>query len=301
VSKSKFAEELKRFGPHADSQPVPLLEAQAYCRKFAKSNYENFTVASWLLPAELHQPFHNLYAYCRWADNLADEIADPSESLDLLRWWERELEDCYRGRARHPVFVALTETIEEFDLPPEPFTDLLSAFRQDQRKREYETFGELKDYCRRSADPVGRLVMRLGRFYAEEHLNWSDAICTGLQLANFWQDVRRDYEAGRVYLPRDTRRRCGVTDTMFESQIATPEFKAAIQSEVQRARELLESGRPLVTAAPANLQVDIELFIEGGLLVLSAIEKQDFDVWKSRPVVSKLAKAKLLWNAWRAK
>ncbi|QDU93271.1 squalene synthase HpnC [Lignipirellula cremea] len=296
----RFDAELEKYGPGSAMSPPGLLEAQDYCRRLAGSHYENFTVASWLLPPRLRQPFCNVYAYCRWADDLADETGDSFRSLELLSWWERQLDDCYRGRARHPVFVALINTIEEYDLPPEPFRDLLSAFRQDQRKRRYETFAELLDYCRRSANPVGRLVLRLGRFDNAANAAWSDSICTGLQLANFWQDVRRDYEQDRIYLPRETQRRFGYGEDMFEDRTASDAFRQMLAFEVDRAESYLEAGRPLLEQTPPSLRVDIDLFLRGGLAILDAIRRQQFDVWKRRPSVGKLAKIRLLWSAWKA-
>jgi len=303
----KFAAELAEWGPEAlgDGKRPTLEQSRDYCERMARSHYENFTVASWLLPAHLRQPFFNVYAYCRWADDLADETGDRLRSLELLRWWERQLDDCYRGRASHPVFMALMDTIEEYDLPPDPFRDLIEAFRQDQRKNRYETFTELEAYCRRSANPVGQIVLRLGRCHNEQTAPLSDALCTGLQLANFWQDVRRDYEQDRIYLPRETQRRFGLGEQMFKEQIsqdksAADAFRQAIAFEVDRAETFFETSRPLIGLVSSDLRVDVELFHRGGLAVLEAIRRQQFDVWRKRPRVGKLAKFRLLWSAWRS-
>jgi phytoene/squalene synthetase len=158
-----FEVELSRWGPESPSAPPSLADSRAYCRFLATGHYENFPVVSLLLPKPLHQHFYNVYAYCRWSDDLGDETGDPQRALALLGWWRGELEACYAGQARHPVFVALAETIREFDIPRQPLTDLLSAFEQDQTVREYDTYPQLLDYCRRSADPVGRLVLALCR------------------------------------------------------------------------------------------------------------------------------------------
>ena len=181
------------WGPRATHCPPPTpAEAAAYCRRLATTHYENFPVVSWLLPRRMHQHFYNIYAYCRWADDLGDEVGDVAQSLELLGWWREELTSCFEDRPRHPVFVALGPTIHEFGIPVEPFGDLISAFEQDQSVHEYETFEQLTDYCRRSANPVGRLVLYLCRQATSENFVWSDSICTGLQLANFWQDVARE-------------------------------------------------------------------------------------------------------------
>ena len=218
-----FSRDLALYGPEAKI-PKPFRPAQGrkYCRRLARGHYENFTVVSWLLPRRLRQHFYNVYAYCRWADDLADEPGDPQKSLALLDWWEKELRDCYAGKVRHPVFVALTETIRRFDIPIDPFVDLLVAFRQDQRIRCYDNLAQLTEYCRYSANPVGRLILYLGKCHSPERAQLSDSICTGLQLANFWQDVARDYEMGRVYLPAAEQSRFGYTPEMLARRDQRP-------------------------------------------------------------------------------
>jgi squalene synthase HpnC len=281
-------EELTRWGPEATARPVvSLADAEAYCRRLATSHYENFPLVSWLLPRQLHQHFYNVYAYCRWADDLGDETGDAAMALRLLAWWRKSLDACYAGRAEHPVFVALRSTIATFGIPREPFADLISAFEQDQTTREYETFAQLRDYCRRSADPVGRLVLHLCGRHRPELLEWSDGICTGLQLANFWQDVARDYRIGRIYLPREDYERFGMTRDDFERQTETPEFLALMRFQVERARSWLEGGLPLAKQLPGRLRFDIELFARGGLKILERIEAIDYHVWRTRPVVTK--------------
>lgn len=280
-----FVVELEAWGPAA---PVPArADAEAYCRRLATSHYENFPLASWLLPRGLHQHFYNVYAYCRWADDLGDEVGDRARSLELLAWWRGELQKCYAGETRHPVFVALKPTIDEFAIPMAPFADLISAFEQDQRVTEYDTFDQLRDYCRRSADPVGRIVLHLCRQFTAEHAAWSDSICTGLQLANFWQDVARDYSIGRIYLPREDYERFGLTRADFDQRQTTPAFVELLRFEVDRAREWLRGGLPLVPRLPGRLQVDIDLFAHGGLKILERIERIGFRVWETRPKVTK--------------
>ncbi len=275
-----------------NSTDVPsMAEAELFCANLAKTHYENFPVVSWLLPRRLHQHFYNLYAFCRWADDLADEVGDPSRALELLAWWRGELLDSYAGQVRHPVFVALRQTILQFAIPPEPFSDLISAFEQDQTVCEYETFDQLVDYCRRSANPVGRLVLRLGECDTPQNVAWSDSICTGLQLANFWQDVARDAVIGRTYLPREDRLQFGYTDDLLKLRSSTPEFTALLKHEVERAGACLRAGLPLVAAVPSWLQLEIDLFIHGGLLILQGTKTMHFRVWERRPRVSKWAMA----------
>ena len=292
-----FAAELDRLGPGRPHAPFDLPRAHAYCRRLALSHYENFTVASLLLPRRLLRHFHAVYAYCRWADDLADEAGGGQRALDLLAWWRGQLLACYDGRPTHPVFVALRPTIERFRIPPQPFLDLLSAFEQDQRVKRYQNYDQLLDYCRRSADPVGRLVLYLGEAFDERRAALSDHICTALQLANFWQDAARDYAIGRVYLPAEDRRRFGYGDDDLAARRFTLAFAELMRFEVSRTRELFERGRPLVALTPPDLRLDVELFLRGGLAVLDKIERCGYDVWARRPVVSKWDKVTLLSGA----
>jgi len=298
-----FADELQQYGPDALSaasaaEPLKPVMARKYCRQLAHRHYENFTVASRLLPRPLRQHFCNVYAYCRWADDLADETGDPQRSLALLDWWESELNACYAGNTRHPVFTALAETIARFEIPRQPLIDLLVAFRQDQRVTRYETFDQLLEYCRYSANPVGRLVLYLGQCCTPERQRLSDAICTGLQLANFWQDVARDWQRGRIYLPQADCRRFGFDESDFGRGQCTPAFRRLLDAQVSEAEGWLRRGLPLVGMMPHALRLDIALFIQGGLAILEAIRRQDFDVWTTRPVVSKMQKMQLLAGCW---
>ena len=285
-SSTAFAAELERWGPQAE-YAISVNNAEDYCRRFATSHYENFSIVSWLMSRRLRQDFYNVYSFCRWADNLGDEVAGNQRSLELLAWWRNELHAGYEGRVKHPVFVALAGTIERHSLPRQPLDDLISAFEQDQRVHEYETFAQLHGYCRRSADPVGRLVLYLCGLFTEQNSRWSDSICTGLQLANFWQDVARDYDIGRVYLPQEDRNRYGYTQSDLESRATNTAFLKLMQFEVERARQFLLEGLPLVERLPGRLQLDIDLFAHGGLLILDRIEKIGYRVWDERPVVTK--------------
>jgi squalene synthase HpnC len=282
-----------RFPAEAPSLP----EARAYCRRLAESHYENFSVASWFLPKALRPHFHAIYAYCRISDDLGDEVGDPSLSLALLDQWGQELDACYDGRASHPVFVALGATIQACAIPKGPFADLLTAFRQDQTVTRYASMEELLGYCRCSANPVGRLVLYACGEASEERFRLSDATCTALQLANFWQDVRKDHAIGRVYLPQDAMRRFGVSEAVLAGGVATPEFRALIRHQVEGARQLFFEGRSLSGLVGRELALDLELFSRGGLEILRAIERQDCDVLASRPSLSKATKARLVLRA----
>lgn len=308
--KDYLREGLTKYGPHvSDVPPCSLQEAEAYCCRLTRTHYENFSVSHFLLPRELRQHFCNLYAYCRWADDLADEIAEDEEALKLLGWWERQVDELFAVapslalRVRepaHPVFIALAQTAEQFSLPRQPLVDLLSAFRQDRVQHCYATIAELLDYCRRSANPVGRLVLHLGRCQNEETARLSDSICTGLQLANFWQDVRRDFEMGRIYLPREDLVRFGIDERELPSSPMKTQFRDLLKFEVDRAEEYLLAGEPLIKLVSPQLRVSVRLFMDGGLAILAAIRKQGYDVWSRRPVVSKWTKLRLLLGAyWR--
>lgn len=295
-----FLSELARFGPERTYAPPSRADAQVYCSRLARTHYENFTVASTLLPRHLIRHFHTVYAYCRWADDLADEAGGGAHALSLLRWWREELLACYEGRPHHPVFVALQDTIRRFDIPPQPFLDLLSAFEQDQRVKSYDAYEQLLDYCRCSANPVGRLVLYLCESFDAKRAAWSDAICTALQLANFWQDVERDFAIGRVYLPREDRRHFGYGDDDLAAQRFTPAFAELMRFEVDRTRDLFYGGMPLVERMPRAMQPDIELFVRGGLAILRKIEQQGYNVWARRPALAKWEKGVLVAGAlWR--
>lgn len=286
-------------------QPPSLDQARAWCRRLATSHYENFSVATWFLPAALHQHFFNVYAYCRVSDDLGDEVGDTVISLALLDRWQQELEATYEtieGRTSsrtvcHPVFIALAETIRQFAIPLHEFADLLAAFRQDQRVARYETFADLLGYCRNSANPVGHLVLYLCGYQDAERQQLSDFTCTALQLANFWQDVSVDWRKGRVYLPLEDLRRFGVSEAQIAERRFDANFRELMRFEVTRAREWFERGLPLVGMVNRSLALDLELFSRGGLAILEAIERQNYDVLTRRPALSKWTKASLAARA----
>jgi squalene synthase HpnC len=285
-------------------QAPDIAEALAYCGRLARGHYENFSVATWFLPKRLHQHFFNVYAYCRISDDLGDEVGDPRLSLALLDRWEEELDAMYRrlgdgGEAgpAHPVFVALAETVREFAIPQHEFANLLTAFRQDQTISRYQSFDELVGYCHNSANPVGHLVLYLCGYADGERQQLSDFTCTALQLANFWQDVAIDFHKGRIYLPLEDMRGFGVDETVIAEGKASAGFLELMEYEVARAREWFARGLPLEAKVSGELALDIELFTRGGQAILDAIEKQGFDVLRSRPTISKARKFALLGRA----
>jgi squalene synthase HpnC len=328
-------------------EPPTLAESEEYCRRLATSHYENFSVVSWFLPEQLRRHFYNLYAHCRIADDLGDEVGDSLQALWLLDQWEAELNRTYeslplkpgaakeakieeaatepvadgaepetaeggepkaeeapkpepetvqrpeRAQAaedvepRHPVFVALRETIRECQIPKEPFADLLTAFRRDQVVHRFEKFDDLLDYCHFSANPVGRLVLYVCGYRDPELQQLSDFTCTALQLANFWQDVAVDFDKGRVYLPLEDMRRFGVTEDDIAARRVTPQFLELMAFQVARARQWFAQGLPLAQKVDRELAIDIELFTRGGQEILNCIERRNYDVLTSRPAISK--------------
>src|SRR5271154_456581 len=269
-------------------------DAQAYTRWLATHHYENFAVVSWLLPKSLHQHFYNVYAYCRWADDLGDEIPETIRALELLDWWEHELRLCYQHRPTHPVFVALRQTIEAKEIPERPFADLLKAFRQDQVVKRYETWDAMIDYCVYSANPVGRLVLYLCGYRDAQRQKLSDATCTALQLANFWQDVSRDLEKGRIYIPLDAIAAHGLTEGDVVAKKFDGRYVALMKALIVRTRELFDAGRPLAKTVKPFLRTDLEMFHRGGVAILDAIEASGYNTLQHRPSLSKLTQTKLL-------
>jgi squalene synthase HpnC len=273
---------------------VTVPEAERYTRRLATTHYENFHVVSFLLPKHLHQDFYNVYAYCRSADDLADEIPDTAESLRQLSWWGGELDRMYAGEAEHPVFVALKGTVAKYGIPKQPFADLIRAFIQDRNVSRYRTWDEVLDYCVYSANPVGRLVLYLCGYSDPERQRLSDATCTALQLANFWQDITVDQQKDRVYLPLDLLARHNYSvDELFAHKF-DKRFVAIMREAVDRARALFLDGLPLARTVNRRLAVDLELFTRGGLRVLDKIEQQGYDVLSRRPKISRVDRVGLL-------
>ncbi len=264
------------------------------CEKLARTHYENFTVGSVLLPRELRRDVHNVYAYCRVCDDLADETGDPELSTRLLEWWRDELHQCFEGRPRHAVFVALRETVEKRGLPFQPFDDLITAFLQDQRVTRYQTFDDLLGYCRNSANPVGRLFLGLLGYRDEARCKLADYTCTALQLANFWQDVGVDYAKGRIYIPLEDIERFGYSEDELRNHIVNASFVRLMQFEIARTREMFVRGAPLHRLISGAGAADAELFTHGGMAVLRSIERHNYDVFRHRCTVGAPTKLMLL-------
>lgn len=318
---SKLLDQLDTYGPDRCDQ-LNYEQATQYTRDLAKSHYENFTVVSWFLPKRLRDDFRHVYSFCRWADDLGDETGDPQLSIELLSWWRREVDLCYDGHPRHPVFVALQRTIVEHDIPRKPFDDLIDAFIQDQSVTRYETWDQVIDYCTRSADPVGRLVLYLCDYRDERRQQLSDATCTALQLANFWQDVRRDIlERDRVYMPQDVARKYGLDVDLMATAIKLdgaseaegvascracdavpsagmramqPAYRATVKELCDRTWPLFERGRQLLPLIARDVRLDIQLFTMGGEATLKLLKRHGYDTMRTRPSVSKAVKLSLM-------
>ena len=288
--------------------PLPtagdIAAAEAFCRDVSTRHYENFTVATRLVPLRLRQHLANVYAFARWSDDLADEAASPAEAARDLTAWRQGLEECFAGRPRHPVYVALAETVRQTGLTIEPFAHMLDAFEEDRAfdaagvAVRYADRDAVVAYCSRSANPVGRIVLAIEGCRDATLVAMSDSVCTGLQLVNFWQDVRRDRLAGRVYLPRDDMQRHGVTEAMLDALRAGPRLRDLLRQEVAWARECFDQGSPLVHVAPPALRPAIGMFLAGGRAVADAIERAGFDTLAWRPTVGKWAKLRLAAQAW---
>lgn len=265
------------------------------CARLASQHYENFTVGSLLLPRRVRRHFWSVYAYCRTVDDLGDEAN--GDRLDLLDAWEEELHACFEGRPRHAVTRALLETVETFTLPKEPFQRLIEANRIDQRRHSYRTFAELLEYCSYSANPVGRIVLRLVGCDQPAALEFSDAVCTGLQLANFWQDIVRDLEKGRIYIPREDMERFGFDPILLRTRTCDARFRSLMQFQVNRTLAFFDRGEALIPMIPPRFRIDVALFGMGGRAILDQIERRGYDVLSHRPTVSGAHKAGLLIKA----
>jgi squalene synthase HpnC len=270
------------------------VEARRTCERIARSHYENFLIVSLFVPRELHQHVFNIYAFARTADDFSDELDNPVEARARLDDWEQQLRSCYAGKYKHPIFLALSETIREFQLPEEYFLRLLKAFKQDLNVRRYATFADLLAYCENSANPVGRLYLCLFGAHEEKNLPYSDAICTALQLTNFWQDVSVDWEKGRLYIPLEDLNRFGVKEEDFASKRWSKAMRALLQFEVDRTEDLFREGIRLTRQVPPRLRKQVELFVGGGRKILEAIRKLDYNVLEQRPQLSKWDQISLL-------
>ena len=281
--------------PHAAATLGPGLEqAFAECERIARAHYENFTLGSRLLPRDLRRHVAAIYAFARTADDFADEEPDRARALAALDAWERELEACYAGASEHPVFVALAETVRRYDLPIALFRRLLAAFRMDVDFQGFATFEELRDYCTHSADPVGRLVLRLFGYADGERDARADDICTALQLTNFWQDLAVDLAKGRLYLPAEDLARFGYGPGDLAARRVTPAFRDLMAFECARTRALFARGQALAGMVDGVAGREIGLFASGGMAILDRLARVDYDVFSRRPTLSRWTKVGLV-------
>jgi squalene synthase HpnC len=276
-----------------------LADAQLWCKTLTTTHYENFHVATFFLPAVLRPHFHSVYTFCRTSDDLGDEVADTATATRLLAEWRAMLHQCFThpGASRHPVFVALQPTIAARNLPMQPFDDLISAFEQDQVYTHHESLATLEHYSRYSANPVGRLVLLVSGYYSEELMQLSDEICTGLQLANFYQDVVEDRARGRRYIPADAMQRFNVSDEQLIARRFDANVRNLMQFLVADARARLTRGQRITTLVSRDLASTLQLFVNGGHAILDAIAAQGYNTLQSRPIVTKAAKLRLLAGA----
>ena len=280
----------------SDSRVWSREEAFEYCRRLTKTHYENFTVGSLLLPRAKRQHVSNLYAYARTVDDLGDEAK--GDRKEILKEWQEDLGRCYEGTPKHPVMVALQETIRRFDIPVEPFLKLIKANEMDQEIKRYRTFEELLYYCDHSANPCGRLFLYIFNYRDQERHRLADYTCTALQLTNFWQDVTRDWDMRRVYLPMEDMESFSYTEEQLAKGIFNDGFRSLMAFEVNRTRRMFRQGAELVNRVKGASKLDIALFSRGGLAVLDAIEKLDYNVLKRRPHLSRFKKGRLLFLTW---
>ena len=274
------------------SPQVSVSEAFAYCERMAKSHYENFTVASFLLPREKRKHMYSIYAFCRYTDDIGDEAK--GDRLALLDKWEHDLELCFSGTPTTIPMVALQQTVQEFRMPKELFTRIIKANRMDQGSGRFETYADVLNYCEYSANPVGRMVLYLFGYADAERQRLSDATCTALQLTNFWQDVAGDYKRGRIYIPLEDMRRYGYTEQMLAKGECNSQFREVMAFEVERATKLFDEGWKLTKIVNSVLRTDLKLFSLGGMAVLDGIKRIDYDTLHKRPTVSRKRKALLI-------
>jgi squalene synthase HpnC len=281
----------------ADGRSYSLEQAFAYCERMARSHYENFPVASRFVPARLRPYVWAVYAFARSADDFADEARYAGRRAEALGFWEDQLERCFHGEAEHPIFVALRETVDKCNIPIQPLQAMLTAFTMDLSVNRYQTFQQLMTYCAHSAHPVGRLVLYIFDYRDTSLHNYSDDMCTALQLANFWQDVGVDLQKDRIYVPEEDRKHFGVSDESFFARQHTPQFKDLMRYEVARARALFERGRPLIDKVGSDLGFELAMIWNGGMTVLDKIEGIDFNVFKKRPTLNAADKARMVARA----
>lgn len=273
---------------HVQPGSMSVDEAFTYCERLAREHYENFPVGSLLIPRHLRRHVHSIYGFSRIADDIADEGEMPvDERIALLDDWERQLREAYEGRAEHPVFVALAETVRECGIPMEPLRDLLRAFRMDARNEGFDALSDLLYYCFHSANPVGRLILHLFGLYDEERKLLSDKICTALQITNFLQDLSIDPARGRINIPRNSFEHFGYSERQLRARECTPEFREMIAYHVDHATNLFQHGYPLLGKIPQRrLRSELTLTFLGGVRILHRIKALDYNVLDTRPTLA---------------
>ena len=280
----------------SDHQTWSLDKAFAYCRHITKNHYENYTVGSILLPRSKRQHLANLYSYARYVDDLGDE--SKGNRPQLLDEWQEELNRCYKDVPRHPIMLALQNTINTFNIPIEPFLKLINANRMDQIINRYPTFQDLLHYCDHSANPCGHLFLYLFNHRDQCRQKLADYTCTALQLANFLQDVVRDYNMNRLYLPLEDLDRFGYTETELSGSVFNDSFRNLVEFQVNRTRIMFQKGLDLVDCIDGAAKLDVILFNRGGLAILDRIEKMGYNVLGERPHLSKFQKSRILLSSW---
>ena len=279
---------------HLTSNAPNIDAAYDACRRFSTSSYENFNVVSRFIRRPLRRHFYSVYAFCRLVDYLGDEIdGDRSALLDR---WETELKLCYGGSPNLVWFQALQRTIQEFEIPAEPFLRLIEANRRDQTQVRHENFDSLLAYCTYSATPVGQIILQLYRYRSQKMIELSNYTCTALQLANFWQDVSRDFDKGRIYIPISDMNHYGIDESMIRDRDANAQFRALMKFQVDRTRDLFRAGYELQDHLIRGFKLEFSAITAGGLSVLDAIEKLDYDTLSLRPTVSRTTKLKIMFH-----
>lgn len=295
-----------------------LNDAYAFCADLARSHYENFNVGGWITPREKLPHVYAIYAWCRMVDDLGDEGGPQAHTASLatggridaavsghrlvrLDWWTAELDLAYSGRPIHPIVIAIQDTVRKFEIPKEPFLRLIQANRIDQGTGRFASIDDVLDYCTYSANPVGHLFLYLFGYSDPERQRLADCTCTALQLTNFWQDVSRDYhDRGRIYLPEDDMARFGVSESDIAHGFASDGFRALLAYECDYAMQLFREGADLVSSLDRGARLPVALFTRGGVSILDAIRKRNYDVLSERPALSKSQKARLLLSTWFA-
>jgi len=291
--KSDVSQNYSTAGSSPDKVEELIRQGEYISRKLATQHYENFAVAARFLPGRRNQDLFNIYAYCRLADDFADEESNPAKANSALDRWEYLLETSIGDAVSDPLFTALADTIRRRRLSLKPFKDLLNAFRQDLCVKRYKSYSELNDYTKLSADPVGRIVLELHNHRNTEYFALSDKICTALQLANHWQDVLEDFYRGRIYIPVEDMERFEVTEDMILKKQANSSFRELMRFEVERARKLFCEGRELINLVDRTLRVQLEMYWGGGVAALNAIQKVEYDVLNNKTPVTNIGKAKI--------